>query len=283
MSNNPLKQYFRQPALYMRLPTLGKWYNGADVELSDDFELPIYGLSALDDIMLNTPDALLNGQALENVIKNCVPNVKNVKALMVPDLEAIFLGMKIATNNGKYEIERKCPKCSADINFEVNCYHLLDRTTYIEENDTKIQFDENLIIEVSPYTFEMRQMFMQRQFEEQQTLRLIDEQNKDLDNFEKAKILAESVERLSMVTFNLVSMSIQSVTLVKENVVVTDRSQIAEWLVNIPKSQADTIIETVNQLNTVGPMREVDAQCDKCNHMWKETLNFDPVSFFGKR
>ena len=283
MSNNPLKQYFRQPALYMRLPTLGKWYNGADVELSEDYELPIYGLSALDDIMLNTPDALLNGQALENVVKNCVPNVKNVKALMVPDLEAIFLGMKIATNNGKYEIERKCPKCNADINFEVNCYSLLDRTTYIEEADTKIQFDENLIIEVSPYTFEMRQMFMQRQFEEQQTLRLIDEQNKDLDNFEKARILAESVERLSMVTFNLVSMSIQSITLVKENTVVTDRTQIAEWLVNIPKSQADVIIDSVNQLNTLGPMREVDAQCDKCNHTWKETLNFDPVSFFGKR
>ena len=283
MSNNPLKQYFRQPALYMRLPTLGKWYDSADVELSEDHELPIYGLSALDDIMLNTPDALLNGQALENVVKNCVPNVKNVKALMVPDLEAIFLGMKIATNNGKYEIERKCPSCNADINFEVNCYSLLDRTTYIEEADTKIQFDENLVIEVSPYTFEMRQMFMQRQFEEQQTLRLIDDQNKDLDNFEKARILAESVERLSMITFNLVSMSIKSITMVKENVTVTDQAQIAEWLVNIPKNQADAIIDSVNQLNTLGPMREVDAQCDKCRHTWSETLNFDPVSFFGKR
>jgi hypothetical protein len=283
MSNNPLKQYFRQPALYMRLPTLGKWYNAADIELSEDNELPIYGLSALDDIMLNTPDALLNGQALENVIKNCVPNVKNVKALMVPDLEAIFLGMKIATNNGKYEIERKCPKCNIDVNFEVNCYSLMDRTTFIEETDTKIHFNEDLVVEVSPYTFEMRQMFMQRQFDEQQTLRLIDDQNKDLDNFEKARILGESVERLSIVTFNLVSMSIQSITLVKQNTVVTDKAQIAEWLVNIPKSQADIIIDTVNQLNVVGPQREVDAQCDKCNHSWTETLNFDPISFFGKR
>ncbi len=283
MSNNPLKQYFRQPALYLKLPTLGKWYNSTDVELSQDHEVPVYGLSALDDIMLNTPDALLNGQALENVIKNCVPNVKNVKALMVPDLETIFLGMKIATNNGKYEIERKCPGCSVDVNFEVNCYNLLDQTTYIEDSDTKIQFNENLILEISPYTFEMRQLFMQRQFEEQQTLRMIDEQNKDIDNFEKARILAESIERLSIITFKLVSMSIRSIKLVKENVLVTDQTQIVEWLVNIPKSQADTIIDTVNQLNTVGPLREVDAQCDKCNHTWKETLNFDPVSFFGKR
>ena len=71
--------------------------------------------------------------------------------------------------------------------------------------------------------------------------------------------------------------------MIKENIVVSDRDQITEWLVNIPKNQADAIIDTVNQLNTLGPMREVDAQCDKCNHTWKETLNFDPVSFFGKR
>ena len=283
MSNNPLKQYFRQPALYLKLPTLGKWYNSSDVELSDEKEVPVYGLSALDDIMLNTPDALLNGQALENVVKNCVPNVKNVKALMVPDLEAIFLGMKIATTNGKYEIERKCPNCQAEINFEVNCFNLLDQTSYIEDSDTYIQFNEDLIVEIAPYTFEMRQLFMQRQFEEQQTLRMIDEQNKDLDNFEKARILGESVEKLSKITFNLVSMSVKSVKLVKQDVVVTDKDQIAEWLVNISKTQADIIINSVNKLNEVGPVREVDAQCDKCNHMWKETLNFDPVSFFGKR
>ncbi len=283
MNNNPLKQYFRQPALYLRLPTQGKWYNADDVEFSQEFEVPIYGLSALDDIMLNTPDALLNGQALENVVKNCVPSVKNVKALMVPDLEAIFLGIKIATNNGKYEIERKCPKCEKDINFDVNCYSLLDQTTYIDDSDTHIEFGEDLTIEISPYTFEMRQMFMQRQFEEQQTLRMIDDQNKDLDNFEKARILGESVEKLSKITFNLVSMSVQSVKLVKQDVTVTDREQIAEWLINITKAQADIIIDSVNKLNEIGPLREVDAQCDKCGHVWRETLNFDPVSFFVKR
>lgn len=283
MSDNPLKRYFRQPALYLKMPSLGKWYNEGDVELNQDLELPIYGLSALDDIMLNTPDALLNGQALENVIKNCAPGVKNVKALMVPDLEAIFLGMKIATNNGKHEIERKCPSCNKEINFEINCFSLLDRTTYIEDSDCRIQLDDGLVIEISPYTFEMRQLFMQRQFEEQQTLKAIDDENKELDNFEKAAILAKSLERMSMITFNLVSMSIRSINIVKDNITVTDRDQITEWLVNIPKSQADAIIDSVNQLNSVGPLREVDAQCDKCNHVWRETLNFDPVSFFGKR
>jgi hypothetical protein len=283
MSNNPLKQYFRQPSLYLRLPTQGRWYTDDTVELSPESEVAVYGLSALDNIMLNTPDALLNGKALENVIKNCVPSVKNVKALMVPDIEAIFLGIKIATNDGKYEIDRKCPSCQVEVNFDVNCYSLLDQTAYIDDDDARIMFGDDLIIEISPYTFEMRQQFMHRQFEEQRMLQLIDEQNKDLDNFEKASILGDSVEKLSKITFNLVSKSVKSVKLVKQDLVVTDQEQIAEWLINITKSQADVIIDSVNKLNEIGPQRTVDAQCDKCNHIWTETLNFDPVSFFGKR
>lgn len=283
MSDNPLKQYFRQPALYLRLPTLGRWYDGSAVRVNEDAEIAIYGLSAVDDIMLNTPDAMLNGKALENVIKNCAPDVLNVKKALVPDLEAVFLGIKMATNGGKYELERKCPKCKHDNNFEVNCSHLLDTMSYVEDGDCVVRFDDILEIRIRPYTFEMRQIFMQKQFEEERTLRLIDENNKDMDQFAKAGLLAESVEKLSRMTFELVSRSVESVTMLKEDITVTDPSQISEWLVNINKQQADIVIEAVNKLNEVGPSRKVQAQCSSCKHEWQDTLNFDPVSFFGRR
>lgn len=283
MSDNPLRQYFRQPALYLKLPTQGKWYDGNDVRTNEDGELAIYGLSAVDDIMLNTPDAMLNGKALENVIKNCAPEVINVKKIMVPDLESIFLGIKMATNGGKYEVERKCTKCGHENNFEVNCSHLLDTMSYMEESDTVVRFDGTLEIRVKPYTFEMRQIFLQRQFEEERTLRAIDDKNKSIDEFEKASILAESVEKLSRMTFDLVSRSIESITLLNEGITVTDPTQISEWLVNINKTQADIIIESVNRLNDIGPNKKVHAQCSACQHEWEELLSFDPVSFFGKR
>lgn len=283
MADNPLKQYFRQPALYLKLPTLGRWYDGGDVRTNEDAEIAIYGLSAVDDIMLNTPDAMLNGKALENVVKNCAPDVLNVKKILVPDLESVFLGIKMATNGGKYEVERKCPKCNHENNFEVNCAHLLDTMSYVEESDTVVRFSDQLEIRVRPYTFEMRQIFMQRQFEEERTLRAIDEKNTAVDEFEKARILAESVEKLSRMTFDLVSRSIESIALIQEGITVTDPAQISEWLVNISKQQADIVIETVNKLNEVGPKRSVQAVCSACSNEWEETLNFDPVSFFGKR
>jgi hypothetical protein len=281
--DNPLKQYFRQPALYMKLPTLGRWYTNDEVILNDEKELSVYGLTAVDDIMLNTPDAMLNGQALENVIKNCVPEVKNVKKLLVPDIEALFLGIKIGTTGGKFNIDKVCPKCQFENTFEVNCEYLISTMTCIEDSDTVITINDTLEIHIRPYNLEMRQLFIHKQFEEDRLLKSIDESNKKLDEFEKAKILAQSIEKISRITFDLVSKSIESIKLLKQGINVTTHNDISEWLVNIPKSQADIVINTVNKLNEIGINKNVHVTCNKCKHEWDDQLNFDPVSFFGKR
>jgi len=283
MSDNPLKRYFRQPSTYLRLPTLGRWYNKNDVQTNEEGELPVYGLSAIDDIMLNTPDAMLNGKALENVIKNCVPDVKDVKKLLTPDMEAIFVGIKMGTTGGKFDIDRKCPHCGHENTFEIICSHVLDTMSYVEDSDTVVAFDADLEVHIKPYSFEMRHMFIQRQFEEERALKLIDEQNKNMDELTKAKIIAESIEKMTRITFELVSRSIENIRLIKQNITVTDPAQLNEWLVNITKNQADKVIEAVNKLNEVGVNKKTQAVCQKCGKDWEETMSFDPISFFGKR
>ena len=281
--NNPLKQYFRQPSLYMKLPTLGRWYQKTDVNLTDDQEISVYGLTAIDEIMLNTPDAMLNGKALENVISNCVPEVKNVKKLLLPDLETLFLAIKVATSQGKYDIDRNCPSCNHENNFEVNCQSLLDTMSYIADSDTMVQINDDLIVHVKPYSFEMRQLFLLKEFEEEKALKAIDDSNQELNEFDRASILASSIERLSKITFDLVSRSIDKIVMIKQNITVSDPAHISEWLTSINKQQADSVMKAVNELNSVGVDKVIDAQCTECQHEWKETLNFDPVSFFGRR
>lgn len=282
MSDNPLSQYFRQATTYVKLPTKGLWYQDGSVNLTVDGEVAVYPLSAIDDIMLNTPDAMLNGQALEKVIKNCVPDVKNIKNLLIPDLETIFVGIKSASNNGKFELDRKCPKCNYENTYEMLCNGILSTLEYINEADTQVKFDDQLIIWVKPYTFEMRQMFIKREFEEERLLRSIDESNKTVDELTKAKILAESVGRISEITFELVSRSVEKIYMVQKDTYVTDKKFINEWLTSISKTQADIVIDAVNKLNAVGVSKQFNAVCTSCNHEWEETMNFDPSSFFGK-
>ena len=146
MSDNPLSQYFRQATTYIKLPTLGLWYGDGTVKLTDDGEVAVYPMSAIDDILLNTPDAMLNGQALEKVIKNCVPDVKDIKKLLLPDLETIFVGMKAASSNGKFDIDKKCPSCDTENTYEVSCDTLLAMSTAIDQNDCKITINDELEI-----------------------------------------------------------------------------------------------------------------------------------------
>ena len=283
MTTNPLQQFFRQPSVYLRLPTNGRWYTGDMVELTDDNELAVYPLTAMNDIMLNTPDAMLNGQALENVIRDCAPGIKNVKKFMLPDLEALFLAIKSASNGGKMDIDRKCAKCNAENTYELNCQHLLDSATSINEDDLTIRFGDDLVVYVTPYDFEMRQLFMKREFEEEKLFRNITAQGDSIDEITKASMMAESVERLSKVTFGLVSRSIEKILLVKSNTFVTDRDHINEWLVGITKTQAEMVMEAVDKINKIGIVKNLTITCNSCGHSWEDALSFDPASFFGKR
>jgi len=282
MTDNPLKQYFRQPNTYVRLPTQGRWYTPDDLTMAADGELAVYPMGAIDDILLNTPDAMLNGQALEKVVKNCVPDIKNVKRIMIPDLDAIFVAMKAASNNGKADYERKCPNCEHENTFELNCSSLLDTMTTVDVNDTFIKFGNDLTIYVKPYDVEMRQLFIKKEFEEEKAIRALD-LNKEMDEIEKASKLSESVDRIAQLTFNLVARSIEKIVIHAGDITVTDPTHIREWLLGITKEQSDIVIETVNNLNKVGIMKELTVTCTSCSHQWQDQLSFDPTSFFGKR
>ena len=72
-NESPLKKYSRQPKIYINLPSGGKFYN-QDVLYGDTYtELAVYSMTANDEILYKTPDALINGRATAEAIKSCIP------------------------------------------------------------------------------------------------------------------------------------------------------------------------------------------------------------------
>jgi hypothetical protein len=281
-NSNPLKSYFRQPHIFLKLPTGNRWYTEQDVDTSIS-ELPIYAMRAIDDIMLNTPDAMLNGHALWGVISSCVPSIKNVKNIKLPDLDAIYVAIKASTHNGVVELKRTCASCNEENLLELNCQHLLDTMTVVEESDCYVELDGQLLIQIQPYNLEMKQMFMHHQFEEEKTIKILNMSNPNQDEFAQAAMIAESVERLSQLTFELVSKSITGIKIIESDVLVDDPKWINEWLQSISKEQADQVITAVNTLNQIGINKNITISCSNCAAQWQETLDFEPTSFFDKR
>ena len=214
---------------------------------------------------------MLNGQSLEKVIAHCVPGIKNVKKIMLPDLDAVFVAIKLATTGQGYPMDRKCPQCQHENTMDLNCQHLLDTMSRVEDSDCLVDID-GLKVYVRPYNFSMRNTFLQKQFEEQN---IINQLGEDVNEFERGQLIAESVERL-------VSNSIEKIV-TPDGIVVEDSDQLTEWIFNITSNQANAVIDQVNALNAIGIQKTYEIVCEECQHTWSESVEFDPISFFDKR
>ena len=88
---NPLTQYFRQPSIYIKLPSQGNYYPAGAIEMPQNGELPVLPMTAIDEITYRTPDALFSGQAVINVIQSCIPAIKDAWAIPSIDIDTILV------------------------------------------------------------------------------------------------------------------------------------------------------------------------------------------------
>ena len=281
---NPLAPYIRSPKLYVKLPSLNQFYDPNSIETSINGEIAVYPLSAIDQILLKTPDAMLNGESLIKVVGHCVPGVKNIRQLVEPDINTLLLAIKIASSGSTTELDVQCPNCQAPHTFDIDLSGILDNQTVINEDDTVLQFDDNLVLHLRPYNFEQRNLQMLNEIQESQTLRILNEDT-ELDEIVKVAKLGQQVDDMSNRTFDVVAKSIASITILKneqgKQQEVTDQSHISEWLKGISSAQANIIINRIRELNQTGIKTDNDFRCDKCEHEWSQPIDFDPTSFFG--
>lgn len=275
---NPLTQYFRIPKLYVKLPSEGRYYDEHDVNMSMTGEVAVYPLTALDQLLLRTPDALLNGESLAKVVKNCVPDVKEPKNLVEPDINALLLGIKIATSGPSMDLTLNCPKCSHVNEFTVDLTPILEIATTTPENDS-IEYNNTLIIHLRPYNFVQRNLTLLNEIQYNNAVKMI-QSNADTEDPEKIAQASKTVDSMSRRTFAIIAQSIRSITIKESGQEVTDTQFIEEFLAGITKEQSDVIISKIKDLNQSGidPMHKF--QCVSCGHGWDQNIDFDPTSFF---
>ena len=109
---NPLSGFFRQPKIYVRLPSKGKFYPDGSLDASADGQYPVYAMTAKDELMFKTPDALLSGQSTVELIKSCIPAILDPWSMPSIDLDFALIAIRIATYGDKMEVGCNCPHCN---------------------------------------------------------------------------------------------------------------------------------------------------------------------------
>lgn len=273
LDNNPLKQYFRRPAVYIKLPSGGSYYPPGVVNIPETGELPVYPMTAIDEITTKTPDALFNGAAMCELIKSCVPDIKDPWKINSIDLDAILIGIRAAGGGNEMEIESTCTKCGEISNYGINLTGMLTSLTpgnYQEE----LQIND-LAIKFRPLTYKQMNDAALGQFEVQ---RLFIQIENETDNDERTRKSKEALESVTNLTMELLTEAIEYIQ--TPAVQVTEKEYIFDFLRNCDKKMYVSVRDYNAELKSQTEIKPLKMRCIHCQHQYEQPFTLNTSDFF---
>ena len=272
--NNPLTKYFRQPKIYLSLPSKGSFYPPGSIQ-GDPSKLPVFGMSAMDEILFKTPDGLFSGESTVQVIKSCIPSITNPWGIPSIDIDAILLGIRIATYGDTMPSSFTCSKCKEQNNFDLNLSRSLDYLSgleYIESiivGPLKVNFrpvNYKEITDANLKIYELRKLLTQK----------IEGKTESQQSTIINKSLAE-IANVEVKTFIKGILSVET-----EEDTVEDTSFIEEWLSNSDKEFYDKIKEHLTEQKDKWSIQNHRVKCAECEHENTVRITLDNADFFAK-
>lgn len=208
-----LNKYKRQPKIYLTLPSNGNFYPSNPMEKTGSGELPIYSMTAKDEIMIKTPDALMSGDATVDVIKSCCPMIDDPWSMPSIDLDAILIAIRIATYGEKMELQVPI-RYFEDDDMKVGSETIeIDLRTILDSMQGKtwngnMQLGE-LTFKLRPLSYKETTQFFMTTFENQRLSQIM--QDDKVNEDQKMKAFKEGFKKLSQMTLDMVCTNITSI------------------------------------------------------------------------
>lgn len=272
MSQNPLEQYFRQPKIYINLPSLGM-YSPSGTHDGSVENIPVYSMTGMDEIIIKTPDALMSGESNIRIIESCCPSIKNARNLSSLDSNIIFAAIRIATYGNNLEVTNTCEKCDTVNDYELDIMKIIDFYTN-KKYDNRIVVGD-LVIKTQPLTFRQSMEFNIKNFEVQQQLFQTD---KIESNEEKQKIIDKLWNEFAQTQHKLYTLSIESVETPTQT--VNERGHIEEWISNCDSLITDKIKTHLNKLKLDWEIPKFPVECNNCAAKSELTIDLNYSNFF---
>lgn len=277
--SNPLISAYRKPSLYINLPSGGKYYDPAP-KLSVDQELAVYAMTARDELITKTPDALFNGEASVSLIQSCCPDIPNPRQIPVNDLMVIMLAIRQASYGDDIEVEVECPECQHKNNVGVNCQSIIDGAMQKSQPSNSITLNEGFEVILKPYSLQDRNTLQIQQIKQVKMIEGL--QNAQIDDQARQDMFGKTFVELAELTIDLVVNSVDSVrTPGSDGEIVDNKDMIRDWLKSITSKDYEQIKAKVEELSADGINNNFSIKCESCEHEWKTEVELDVTNFFA--
>ena len=278
---NPLQKYFRQPKNYVRLPSRGKYYPAGALDLPVTGELPVYAMTAKDELTFKTPDALMNGQATVDVIQSCVPNIKNAWLMPSIDLDAVLIAIRVATYGESMDVSITVPNTTIKRDYSMDLRRALDDLMLGKFSDSLMI--GSMKVNIRPINYKEFTDGAVKTFEEQRIYNVVND-NK-IDDQTKLDMFHQSFRKLTDITISMVSNSVVSIEV--DGGTVTDSTHIREFIANADKNFYSAVMEHVTKQResfSIKPIRVTSTPEDikaGAPATFEVPVTFDQSNFFA--
>lgn len=262
---NPLLDRLRLPGATFRLPSQGIFYTNGELDESVvNGELEVYPLTAIDEIVLSTPDKLLSGKAIEEVFAHCIPQILKPKEILAQDVDFLMLCLRLVSFGQTLDVtfRHDCENSkehtySVDMQALVRATKALDPTTLKADYETVLPNGQRVALRPLVYggvvgLYETTLLVKRNQ-----------EQDEGMSEEEMQKIVVGTLA-----------------TLVRSVDGVKDRQQIVEWLTKLPLGWKRQIEELAHNASKWGVDTKIQKRCKDCGEDFETNVTTNPVSFF---
>jgi len=275
MSQNPLQKYFRQPKLYVSLPSKGL-YTAPDVVEGDPTQIPVYSMTGMDEILLKTPDALFNGESTVKVIQSCCATITDGWKINAVDLDHLLIAIRIATYGNMMTIEHTCGNCSTENEYEIDLGLLNDHFNHVEFHNTVDLGDVK--VKIRPLTYKEMTEFNLENYTLQ---KMLIQSAQNFDNPENQKTVNDLYTKIAELQTEVFIKSIDSVEI--PDAVVNQQAYIKEWITNSESELFEKIKDCIENNRKNWKLPAVKSQCSNCGTAADLEITMDQASFFVRK
>jgi len=276
ISNNPLAKHFRQPSIYLKLPSAGRFYPEGALDLNSTGEIPIYPMTVKDELLLKTPDALMNGSSLVEMIASCCPSIKDPWVIPLIDLDPILIAIRLASYGQGMDMKSNCSHCEAENEHTVDLRQVLDNMKPVGNYDQQT-FLNGLVFELQPQTFKEVNTAGIIAFEQQKIVNVVGNSEISLED-KKAQFQA-SFDKLTELNIGTLVNCIKTIT-TEEGVAVKEKELIKDFLTHTDRKTYESIRDLVMELIKANALDPMTVNCSECSAEYKVTLDFNQSNFF---
>jgi hypothetical protein len=272
---NPLENFYRNKEIYVKLPSQGRWYKQKPQLVNG--ELGIYPMTTKDEMLLQIPDSLYNGESLFELVKSVAPDIPDPYDVTNADMEVIMLATRAATYNNKYTALATCPKCENDGMYEID---LLNVLAQVDNMDSNIELEiDKLTFILKPPTLKVVNATNLALLENQRMVQMLAQQKEE--NVDQ-EVFQQSLARATAANLAVLADSIEYIR-TPDGQEVSDYAHILEFLSNTNSQMIKKLNNTAQSLQSNTLQNEFTFRCEleSCGEEFTSGIEYNPSFFFN--